>query len=383
MKEKPTLIIVTLLPPQGANGVQTHFNEIMSAAVDCGYSVEIIHPFASKHRIRKLVDAIARLLRFHSEQWMYIWLRWAYLLILKSQLRQAIKNQPDTLIFYAQDPLSAKAALESRFRANQRVAEVIHFNISEAEEHLNKGIVTHGSYLHRQLMATEQAILPKVDKLFYVSRFMQEAVEARLPATRSVANVVLPNFIEDKSASGPPAEFHGDLITVGTLEARKNQAFVLHVLSACKTKGHLYRLTIIGDGPDRSLLEQLAKTLGIDLQVTFAGFQPNAPRFMANHRLYVHGAKIEAMGIALVEALSYGLPILAAPVGGIPEVFADGKEGFYWQLDDIEQAADKLCELMENKALYREMSQNARARFIQHFSKQALADKWLHELMSS
>ncbi len=78
-----------------------------------------------------------------------------------------------------------------------------------------------------------------------------------------------------------------------------------------------------------------------------------------------------------------GLPILAAPVGGVPEVFTDGKEGFYWPLDDIEAAADKLGELLENKALYTDMSQNARSRFVQKFSKQALANKWLDELASS
>ena len=77
------------------------------------------------------------------------------------------------------------------------------------------------------------------------------------------------------------------------------------------------------------------------------------------------------------------MPILAAPVGGIPEVFTDGKEGFYWQLDDIDEAANKLCELLENKALYMDISRNARTRFIHSFSKQALANKWLDELIST
>jgi glycosyltransferase involved in cell wall biosynthesis len=52
-------------------------------------------------------------------------------------------------------------------------------------------------------------------------------------------------------------------------------------------------------------------------------------------------------------------------------------------LDDIEAAADKLSELLENKALYTDMSQNARSRFVHYFSKPVLASKWLNEILSS
>jgi len=212
---------------------------------------------------------------------------------------------------------------------------------------------------------------------------MQSIVQNRLPETKNTSNIVIPNFIDDLAGTSSSATLKGDIISVGTLEPRKNQAFILKVLATCKARGYVYRLTIIGDGQDRDALEHSAHELGLAEQVTFLGFRPNPLDYMSSHKVYAHAALMENMPITLMEALSMGLPILAAPVGGIPEVFTDGKEGFYWPLDNIEAAADKLSVLLENKALYTDMSQNARSRFVHYFSKPVLASKWLDEILSS
>ncbi len=384
MKQKPQLIVVTLMMPQGTTGVQTHFNQILKAADGNGYQTSIVHPFDFNWLARKAVGLITRLLRPINKEWVNIWVRWAHYQFIKYTLRQVLSTSNDPIILYAQDPLSAKAALVARTdKKNQRIATVIHFNISEADECLMIGLTKQNGCLYNHMVNNEKANLPRVDKLFFVAQFMQTVVQKRLPETQNIPSVVIPNFIEDLAGTTKALTISGDIISVGTLEPRKNQAFILNVLKKCKTLGHIYHLTIIGDGQDRNALEELAHELGLAEQVTFLGFIPNATDYMASHRVFAHSAIIETMGIALVEALSYSLPILAAPVGGIPEVFTDGKEGFYWQLDDIDEAANKLCELLENKALYMDISRNARTRFIHSFSKQALANKWLDELIST
>ena len=284
---------------------------------------------------------------------------------------------------YAQDPLSAKAALAARTNNRQRVAAVVHFNVSEAYECVTIGLAKQNGCLYKNLVDNEKNNLPRVDKLFFVSYFMQTIVQDRLPETKCIPKVVLPNFIDDPTSSICEVGETGDIISIGTLEPRKNQSFILKVLAKCKSRGNNYSLSIVGDGQDKQTLEQLTLELGLIDQVKFLGYKPNAAKYMAKHRVFAHSAIMETMGIALVEALAYSLPILAAPVGGIPEVFINGKEGFYWPLDDIELAADKLCEILENQELYKEMSQNARTRFIEHYSEQALADKWLVELSNT
>jgi len=309
--------------------------------------------------------------------------RWTHYHFLKHALHRVLATIKTPVILYAQDPLSTKAALAVRTNNSQRVAAVVHFNVSEVYECVTIGLAKPNGCLYKHLVDNEKNNLPRVDKLFFVSYFMQTIVQDRLPETQGIAKVCLANFIEDLSETVALPALQGDIITVGTLEPRKNQGFILKVLAKCKSRGHNYSLTIIGDGQDRQALENLAQELGLTEHISFLGFQPNPPDYMRTHKVYAHAALMENMPITLMEALSLSLPILASPVGGIPEIFIDGKEGFYWSLDDVDTAADKLCELLENKPLYRQLSLNARTRFVEHYSEQALADKWLAELSNT
>ena len=91
---------------------------------------------------------ITRLLRPISKEYVELWVYWAHYQILKHKLRLP-KPQLMSGHLYAQDPLSAKAALAARTdKKSQRVAAVVHFNISEADEYLMKGIAKHNSCLN-------------------------------------------------------------------------------------------------------------------------------------------------------------------------------------------------------------------------------------------
>jgi glycosyltransferase involved in cell wall biosynthesis len=182
-------------------------------------------------------------------------------------------------------------------------------------------------------------------------------------------------------ASGADTELAGDLIAIGTLEPRKNQGYLLQVLAACKKRGKSYLLTLVGDGPDREKLAQLAASLGVAAQVNFLGFMPNAACLIANHRILVHAAEIENMPLTLIESLSYGRPILAASVGGIPEIISDGVEGYFWDLDDPESGAGILISLLEDPVRQQHMSERARLTYQARFHPSFLADQWLNTIM--
>jgi glycosyltransferase involved in cell wall biosynthesis len=131
------------------------------------------------------------------------------------------------------------------------------------------------------------------------------------------------------------------------------------------------------------MLENLAKELGIADSVRFLGFQPNAAEYMHGHRIYAHAALLENLPITLLEALSHSLPILAPAVGGIPEVFIDGQQGYYWPLDNLEFATTKLCQILEDQLTYAKCSAEARNRFDTYFSEYVLADTWLAALQTT
>jgi glycosyltransferase involved in cell wall biosynthesis len=220
-----------------------------------------------------------------------------------------------------------------------------------------------------------------LDGIVYLSDFVRQAVTRDIPATAKVPSLLVPNFIKP-SAEASPQHPSGDLINIGTLEPRKNQEFLLRVLAEAARLGKRYRLTLVGDGPDRRRLETLSMELGVASQVTFLGRQLAAVRFLPAHRVYSHSATMENMPIALIEALSCGMPILAAPVGGVPEVFRDGVEGCYWSLDNPAESAATLVKLLENPTTLQKMSEAARHRFETHFDEKTVGARLMRFLLA-
>jgi glycosyltransferase involved in cell wall biosynthesis len=90
---------------------------------------------------------------------------------------------------------------------------------------------------------------------------------------------------------------------------------------------------------------------------------------------------MESFGITLIEAMACGIPVLAPPVGGIPEIFDDGVQGYYWPLGHIAVVADKLIFLMENQAEYDRMSGADRKRFCKVFQTDAVVARLFKFLM--
>lgn len=382
MSQRRKLIVTTLMSPQGETGVQTHFNAIIKAATRQGLDVQLVHPYADHLRIvRKVMTIPVRLLTLFNKELSVIVNRWAHYWLLKFQLKRILDQDLEAVV-YAQDPLSCRAALANK-TPRQPVVCVAHFNISEVYEVQTKGLSQEGGSLCRHLQQNESEILPKADKIIFVSACMRAEVNDRLPTIKTVPQAVIANFIEDKASTKPTTMQNAELITIGSLETRKNQAFILNVLANAHARGHRYRLTIIGNGPDREMLEKLAADLHLSDSINFLGFQANASIFIPGHKVYLHAALMENLPITLLEALSHGLPVIAPAVGGIPEVFCDGHQGYFWPLDNLEVATDRLCEVLENETLRARLSIQARDHFVSHFSEQALANTWLQAILDA
>jgi glycosyltransferase involved in cell wall biosynthesis len=171
------------------------------------------------------------------------------------------------------------------------------------------------------------------------------------------------------------------LISVGSLEPRKNQAFLLRVLAKAQAQGTRYELTLVGDGQDRRSLEALAQALGVRDQVVFTGFRPDVSKLFATHRAYVHSSRLENMPVAPIEAMAHGLPVFAAPVGGVGEVFRDGQEGRYWSLDDPTEAARILTATLADAPVHRRMSSAALRRYDVEFAPEVVGRRLLDFLL--
>ena len=355
------IVVATLTRPSGHTGVQTHIAAALAYWRANGVEAQLVTPF-SKHTAlaavvfgaRKLVGKLGP----SADVWWYeYWHFW----FLRRALRSVLQRYPDVVV-YAQCPLSARAALETRTSRRQLVTQAVHFNLSQAHEWADQVGLPRDGRVFRSIVQREAEVVPRLDRVIYVSRFVKSHIEEAIPGARHVPSLVLPNFVS-RSQTPPSGEPSRELISVGTLEPRKNQAYLLQVLAEAKRRGHDYRLTVVGDGNDRGKLESLANELGVSDQVTFAGSRNGVRELLRDHRVFVHAALHESFGIALVEAMAEGLPICAGGVGGIVEAFSDGVEGFYWDLGDPSAGADTLIQLMEKPDLQRSMATAARKRF--------------------
>jgi glycosyltransferase involved in cell wall biosynthesis len=365
------VVVATIMRPEGGTGVQTHFRAYQRWLLEQGRDISVVTPFdaplwkvAPVFGLRKVIHSVSGPA---SVRWYRRW----HAHFLEAGLRGRLADGAPRVI-YAQCPLSAGAALRARHSEHQKVVLVVHFNVSQADEWAGKGLIPLDGEQASAIRRFEAEVLRKVDGLVFVSAFMRSAVIERIPAVASLPHRIVPNFLADP---GEPSDssIDADLLCVGTLEQRKNQILALRIIAAAHATGSRLTLSIAGDGPDRGALEAEAHRLGIADSVRFHGLVRDAAALFDRHRACLHTALIENLPLTLLESMSRATPVFAVPVGGVPEVFADGAEGRYLPADDPRRAAALVTEWLADPARMAHAGRAARARFEARFARDVAA----------
>jgi glycosyltransferase involved in cell wall biosynthesis len=144
------------------------------------------------------------------------------------------------------------------------------------------------------------------------------------------------------------------------------------------------KLLIVGDGPYRANLENLAYQTDCAGSILFLGQrnQDEVIDVLSATDIFVNPSYSEGLGISVMEAASIGLPIIATDVGGTREIIEDGKTGFLIKAGDAEQLEHKLLGLLTNTDLREELGRNARIFVKQKFDWDKIAEKYI-ELYST
>ena len=345
--DAPSLLIATILRQEGSTGVHTHVRELRRYLDGHGVDNTLVTPFSWRRQLSEPVFGLRLLLVRASGAASVAWYRHWHEVFLRRALHQELAKLGPAIV-YAQGPLEARAALNARRCPHQRVVMAVHFHVSQADEWVHKRYIRPSGAVFRAIRQLESDVIPRLDGIVYVSKAARDGLLSWLPEADTVSSEVIPNFVEAPKTP-PDLKPLGDLVSVGGLERVKNQRFLIEVLAELKKGGRSLTLDLFGDGPCRKDLTRLTRSLGLDQQVRFRGFRSDVRDLLPGYRAYVHASLKDTGPLAIIEAMAAGLPIIAGQVGGIPELYEAGLEGWFWPLDDPVKAARILTDVLDSE----------------------------------
>ncbi|MGY1787306.1 glycosyltransferase [Geodermatophilus sp. SYSU D00698] len=135
------------------------------------------------------------------------------------------------------------------------------------------------------------------------------------------------------------------LVACGELQPHKGFDILIRALAMVHETGRRVGLVIMGRGPEESALRSLADSLGVGHAVTFTGHVENPLPEMARGAAFVHAARVEAVGLVLLEALALGVPTIAADCasGGPRMVLGGGEYGRLVEPESVPAMAEAIC----------------------------------------
>jgi glycosyltransferase involved in cell wall biosynthesis len=176
-----------------------------------------------------------------------------------------------------------------------------------------------------------------------------------------------------------------DLIFVGSLVAVKQIDILLNALALLNQTHQNSRLAIVGEGPLRTELESLASRLNIGEMVTFLGHKDSTEvaGYLKRSRLFVMTSRVEGLPMAMIEALSCGLPVVMPDVGDVTTVARHGENAWIVNPPNAENYAGAIGLILGDINLYAKLREGAlqsRAYFQANYSLEAVAGVWEAQL---
>jgi len=327
--------LVFFLPGLDVGGAERHTLDLKMAFSDMGFETRII--VYGKRRASALLGhpAAEGALFLGSKGmsdpkgWLSVW-------------KALAGFRPDLVLAVNQTPLIMSVATRFLLRSPSKVACIFHTTeMQPFEARLQKLF----GYAAR-----------RADCLIYVGENQKRAWRGRGVVARREA--VIPNGVDLRRFNGQDREaararlcFDGtDFVIghVGAFRAEKNQIELIEAIARLKGSGALFKVLFVGDGPTRPLVESRMRALQLEADVIFAGEQSDVAPFVAACDIGALCSKIETYPLSALEFLASGAPMVAANVGGVPEIVRDGENGRLYSSGDIEGFAAALLELAES-----------------------------------
>jgi N-acetyl-alpha-D-glucosaminyl L-malate synthase BshA len=233
------------------------------------------------------------------------------------------------------------------------------------------------------IVGQDQSYLPitrfaieKSDSVTAVSRYLRDVTVSLFGVKKPIE--VVPNFIDGAryrpdGASEWARRFKvpGEslLVHVSNFRPVKRIGDVVEIFDRVRRETPA-RLLLVGDGPDRSLVERLCREKGICDRVHFLGNLTGIETLLPVCDLLLLTSDRESFGLSALEAMACGVPVVGTDAGGLPEVVASGQTGMLRAIGDVEGMARDALALLTDADRHRAFSEAARRRALEEFPEE-------------
>jgi N-acetyl-alpha-D-glucosaminyl L-malate synthase BshA len=193
---------------------------------------------------------------------------------------------------------------------------------------------------------------------------------------------VVPNFVDTQTfRPSPAASRHplpsgeGLVVHASNFRSVKRVEDVVRVFAQVRAKTAC-SLALIGHGPETPAIERLIAELGLTPHVQMLGDVADVVPVLQRSSVFMLPSQTESFGLAALEALSCGVPVVASRAGGLPEVIADGETGLLFAPGDIAGMAAGVTRLLTDPTFHQKLSHEARRQAEARFRKDPLVDRY-------
>jgi N-acetyl-alpha-D-glucosaminyl L-malate synthase BshA len=236
---------------------------------------------------------------------------------------------------------------------------------------------------HPSFHAITRFSILKSDGLTAVSSFLREETVERFGVPRDRIEVI-PNFVDTETYRRDKTPCHRDSLSepgekivmhVSNFRPVKRVTDVVEIFARVAERIPS-RLVMVGDGPERPRALERAEQLGVADRTVFLGKHSSVDELLACSDLFLLPSENESFGLAALEAMSCGSPVVGAKAGGLPEVVPDGGAGVLFDVGDVDGMGQAAVRLLSDDDRWQAASDQARAAAVERFSAERVVPQY-------
>ena len=238
----------------------------------------------------------------------------------------------------------------------------------------------HGGSLHYPLdtlkgnvyARIERALMNNTDLFLFESAFARDTYQRTIGTPEGLVRCVFNGVTAGEFDPVVKADDATDLIYVGEFRRIKGADLLIDAVAKLRTAGHRVTLTLAGDGEESASIKAQVEKLGLGEAVRFIG-HVKARYGFSKGSLLVVPSRGDSMPYVVIEAGAAGIPMIAAKIGGIPEIFGEHVDGLFAP-SNADAMAGAIQAALKDPAVTRERAKSLRERIFMHFSQQAMVE---------